>query len=64
MYFHVLLPAYWSIQRVVDAQIWTSTNPAGKNTAFNISNGDAFRWSEVRCTSAPRPLSGSMPVCT
>jgi len=61
---HVLVPAWWSTQPVFGAQIWTSTSPAGKNAAFNISNGDAFRWSEVRCPAAPRLLSGRMPVCT
>jgi len=24
--------------------VWAATNPAGENQAFNIANGDTFRW--------------------
>jgi nucleoside-diphosphate-sugar epimerase len=32
---------------LAEAIIFVSTHEAGKNTAFNITNGDCFRWSRV-----------------
>ncbi|RFA18080.1 SDR family oxidoreductase [Subtercola boreus] len=53
--------------------IWASTDPAGENEAFNIANGDVFRWrwmwprvaglfgvEPVGFDEEPRPLDGRM----
>lgn len=32
---------------LADATIWAATDPACANQAFNIANGDLFRWSEM-----------------
>jgi nucleoside-diphosphate-sugar epimerase len=32
---------------LAEAIIFISTHDAGKNTAFNVTNGDSFRWSQV-----------------
>jgi nucleoside-diphosphate-sugar epimerase len=32
---------------LAEAIIFLSTNDAGKNAAFNVTNGDSFRWSQV-----------------
>jgi nucleoside-diphosphate-sugar epimerase len=29
------------------ATVWAATNPAAANQAFNITNGDLFRWNEL-----------------
>jgi nucleoside-diphosphate-sugar epimerase len=34
-------------QYLADALVWMSTDPRAANTAFNITNGDAFRWSTM-----------------
>ncbi|MBP2478332.1 nucleoside-diphosphate-sugar epimerase [Crossiella equi] len=32
---------------LAEATVWAATDPAGENQAFNINNGDLFRWSEL-----------------
>jgi nucleoside-diphosphate-sugar epimerase len=45
--------AYHSLIEMTDAEllakatVWAATNPACANEAFNINNGDLFRWSEM-----------------
>jgi nucleoside-diphosphate-sugar epimerase len=45
--------AYGSLLEMTDAgmlaaaTVWAATDPAGANQAFNIANGDLFRWSEL-----------------
>ncbi len=45
--------AYGSLLEMTDADllakatIWAATDPAATNEAFNIANGDLFRWSEL-----------------
>lgn len=45
--------AYNALNEVCDARllaegmVWTSTQGQCRNQAYNISNGDVFRWSEV-----------------
>jgi nucleoside-diphosphate-sugar epimerase len=47
------LGAYDSLLEMTDAgllakaTVWAATDPAGANEAFNITNGDLFRWSEL-----------------
>lgn len=44
---------YNGVTDVTDARllaqhaVWSSTNPAGKNQAFNTVNGDVFRWRQL-----------------
>ncbi|WP_426940016.1 hypothetical protein [Pseudarthrobacter sp. S6] len=33
---------------LAEATVWAATNPEGQNQAFNITNGDMFRWSSMR----------------
>lgn len=33
---------------LADVQIWLSQNPHAQNTAYNVSNGDVFRFEQVR----------------
>ena len=45
--------AYGSLLEMTDAgllakaTVWAATDPAGANQAFNIANGDLFRWSDM-----------------
>lgn len=45
--------AYHSLLEMTDADllaratVWAATDPGGANQAFNINNGDLFRWSEL-----------------
>jgi nucleoside-diphosphate-sugar epimerase len=45
--------AYHSLIEMTDADllakamVWASTNPAAANQAYNINNGDLFRWEEM-----------------
>lgn len=45
--------AYGSLLEMTDASllaaatVWAATDPAAANQAFNIANGDLFRWSEL-----------------
>jgi nucleoside-diphosphate-sugar epimerase len=45
--------AYTSLLEMTDAgllaeaTVWAATDPAGANQAFNINNGDLFRWQEM-----------------
>ncbi|MBB6498725.1 SDR family oxidoreductase [Pedobacter cryoconitis] len=32
---------------LADATVWAATQPQGANQAFNINNGDLFRWNEL-----------------
>ncbi|MGO2931989.1 SDR family oxidoreductase [Microbacterium sp.] len=32
---------------LAEATVWAATSPAGRNQAFNITNGDMFRWSSM-----------------
>ena len=32
---------------LAEATVWAATDPAGTNQAFNINNGDLFRWQEM-----------------
>ncbi len=32
---------------LAQATVWAATDPAGANQAFNIANGDLFRWNEL-----------------
>ncbi len=32
---------------LAEATVWAATNPEGQNQAFNITNGDMFRWSSM-----------------
>jgi hypothetical protein len=36
------------VRLLAEAIVFTSTNPAAANAIFNVSNGDVFRWNEVR----------------
>ena len=46
--------AYDAVYEVCDADVladaimWTSSQPQCANQSFNVSNGDVFRWREVR----------------
>ncbi|MEE8662065.1 MAG: SDR family oxidoreductase [Acetobacter sp.] len=44
-------PVQWSgltdvtdARQLADQLLWAATNPAGRNEAFNVVNGDVFRW--------------------
>jgi len=45
--------AYHTLLEMTDASllasatVWAATDPAGANQAFNINNGDLFRWNEM-----------------
>ena len=65
--------AQWnSLTDMTDARLlarhleWASTNPAGRNQAFNVVNGDVFRWSWMWSRLAgwfgitPAPWSGKV----
>ncbi|MBO9727787.1 MAG: SDR family oxidoreductase [Chitinophaga sp.] len=45
--------AYHTLMEMTDANLlakataWAATNDAGANSAFNINNGDLFRWSDL-----------------
>ncbi|MCP2638533.1 SDR family oxidoreductase [Microbacterium sp. HD4P20] len=45
--------AYGSLIEMTDADllakatVWAATDPAGRNQAYNITNGDMFRWSSM-----------------
>jgi nucleoside-diphosphate-sugar epimerase len=45
--------AYTSLIEMTDADLlakattWAATDPAGRNEAYNITNGDVFRWSRM-----------------
>lgn len=41
------------VDLLAEAIIFTSTQPQARNHAFNVSNGDVFRWSEVWPKLAP-----------
>ena len=34
---------------LADVQIWLSKNKHAQNTAYNVNNGDVFRFEQVRC---------------
>jgi hypothetical protein len=42
---------------LADLQIWLSKNPHAQNQAYNVNNGDVFRFEQVSlaATSAPLP---------
>ncbi|MEA9984317.1 SDR family oxidoreductase [Subtercola sp. RTI3] len=50
--------AYTSLIEMTDADllakatVWAATNPAGANQAYNIANGDVFRWESMWATIA------------
>jgi len=35
------------VELLADGMVWASTQPQGANKAFNISNGDVFRWRDA-----------------
>ena len=35
------------VEVMADAQIWMATHKEAANQAYNISNGDTFRWRQV-----------------
>lgn len=37
------------VDLLVDCQIWLATHPEAQNDFYNISNGDVFRFQQVRC---------------
>ena len=42
---------------LADAQLFLATHPGAQNEAYNINNGDVFRWFEVpapRCSIGTR----------
>lgn len=58
---------------LADQMVWAATHPAGRNEAFNITNGDVFRWRWLwpqiaeffgveweGYSDSPRPLEGRM----
>ena len=55
--------AYTSLIEMTDAgllakaTVWAATNPEGRNQAYNITNGDLFRW--ARCGRSSRRSSSS-----
>ena len=36
---------------MAEGQIWLATHPPAQNQAFNINNGDTFRWLEARASA-------------
>jgi hypothetical protein len=36
------------VRLLAEAIVFTSTAPSAANAIFNVSNGDVFRWNEVR----------------
>ena len=43
---------------MAEGQIWLANHPHAQNQAYNINNGDTFRWSEASPPSLclPQPL--------
>ncbi len=37
------------MELLAESMQWCSTQKSCQNRSFNVSNGDVFRWSEVRC---------------
>ena len=48
------------MELLAESMQWCSTQKACQNKSFNVSNGDVFRWSEVRS----KPISLSLVACT
>ena len=61
--------AYHSLIEMTDAglltraMVWAATDPAAANQAYNISNGDLFRWEEMWPKLASYFDSRSHPAC-
>lgn len=63
--------AYDTLMEVTDAgllaraTVWAATDPAGANQAFNITNGDLFRWNRLWPTLAEIfevPVAAPLPM--